>query len=46
MILTGGSDFHEPDDKYADIGQMIPYWKTANEDMQQLLSAVNAAKGN
>lgn len=46
LILTGGSDFHEPDDKHADIGQMIPYWKTANEDMQQLLSAVNAAKGN
>ena len=44
LLITGGSDFHAPGDKHAEIGEMIPGWKTCNEDAERLLDAVRNAK--
>lgn len=44
LLITGGSDFHAPGDKHADIGDMIPLWENCSEDAEWLLKAVHAAK--
>lgn len=46
LLVTGGSDFHAPADKHAEIGEMIPGWKECNEDAERLLEAVRNAKEN
>lgn len=45
LLVTGGSDFHQENDgKHGGIGAMIPLWKSSEEDMQSLLSALDEAK--
>lgn len=46
LVITGGSDFHAPGDKHADIGEMINAWNTCNEDVERLMEAVQMVKGN
>ena len=46
LMITGGSDFHAPGDKHADIGEMIDAWNTCNEDVERLMEAVQMVKGN
>lgn len=44
LLVTGGSDFHAPGDKHADIGDMIPHWEKISEDAERLLAAIRSAK--
>lgn len=45
LLVTSGSDFHDPGDKHGEIGQMLAYWQHADEDMARLLSAMEETKG-
>ena len=42
LFITGGSDFHEPEasGSHMDLGGMLRYWKTADDDMKKLLHLV------
>lgn len=45
LLVTGGSDFHDPGDKHGEIGQMLAYWQHADEDMERLIAAMEETKG-
>ncbi len=38
LLVTGGSDFHQPGDKHADIGDMCAYWENCRQDAAALLT--------
>ena len=45
LLVTGGSDFHKPDDKqHAEIGQMLGRWISAATDAEALLRHAPAAQ--
>lgn len=40
LLVTGGSDFHQPGDKHADIGEMLACWSSCDQDARALLKAL------
>lgn len=42
LLVTGGSDFHQDDDKHGSIGCMIPVWQRLDEDVDALMTALRA----
>lgn len=40
LLVTGGSDFHQPNDKHGAIGSMAASWTRAEEDINDLLEAM------
>lgn len=44
LLVTGGSDFHQENDKHGRIGSMCRDWQRSDDDMQALLNALEAEK--
>lgn len=40
LLVTGGSDFHQQNDRHGQIGSICAAWTTAGDDMQALLQAL------
>lgn len=44
LLVTGGSDFHQDNDKHGRIGSMCREWQRSDDDMQALLDSLQAEK--
>lgn len=44
LLVTGGSDYHDAEPRHGDIGVMLPYWTTCDQDGKALLEAVRKAR--
>ena len=41
LLVTGGSDFHQENDRHGRIGATADSWARAEEDMEALMCALN-----
>ncbi len=43
LLVTGGSDFHQENDRHGKIGSMAAHWREAESDIQALMKALRKA---
>ena len=44
LLVTGGSDFHQENDRHGRIGATAPFWARAEEDMEALRDALERGR--